>query len=176
MPAKVGQKKTTARALHDVAVCFPRREGRCALATALSSYKFLIVYGVLLSMVKVVLLVYGGGSCMSQAIYFLMDVAILLGMSKVMIRTRYGRGHFKQAPHTAAVACTSVCKRDEQIDRYPGVQTRYVYRCPAMDCMPIRTATREILDRWIDRQSEQSCMCIYKCEDMQTFYRSGHRY
>lgn len=26
---------------------------------------------------------------MSQAIYFLMDVAILLGMSKVMIRTRY---------------------------------------------------------------------------------------
>ncbi|PHJ21592.1 e1-e2 atpase subfamily protein [Cystoisospora suis] len=78
----------TATSLNPTAVADLLKEGRCALATALSSYKFLIVYGVLLSMVKVILLIYGGGSCMSQAIYFLMDVAILLGMSKVMIRTR----------------------------------------------------------------------------------------
>ena len=66
----------------------PIREGRCSLATSLAAYKFMVLYGVLLSLAKVVLLVIAGGSCMSQVLYLTIDVGVLLGISNLMVLAR----------------------------------------------------------------------------------------
>ena len=64
------------------------REGRCSLATSLAAYKFMVLYGVLLSVAKMLLLVAAGGSCMSQALYLTIDVGVLLGVSNLMMLAR----------------------------------------------------------------------------------------
>lgn len=64
------------------------REGRCSLATSLAAYKFMVLYGVLLSMAKMILLVAAGGSCMSQVLYLTIDVGVLLGISNLMVLAR----------------------------------------------------------------------------------------
>ncbi|CBZ51070.1 cDNA FLJ39191 fis, clone OCBBF2004669, highly similar to Homo sapiens ATPase type 13A4 (ATP13A4), mRNA,related [Neospora caninum Liverpool] len=98
----------TASSLQPTAAADLLKEGRCSLATALSAYKFLVVYGVLLSFVKTVLLICGGGSCMSQAIYFLMDVAILLGLSKVMVRARPKESLRIRSPTSSLLGPTTI--------------------------------------------------------------------
>ncbi|KEP60227.1 UNVERIFIED_CONTAM: E1-E2 ATPase subfamily protein [Hammondia hammondi] len=98
----------TATSLQPTAAADLLKEGRCSLATALSAYKFLVVYGVLLSFVKTVLLIFGGGSCMSQAIYFLMDVAILLGLSKVMVLARPKESLRIRSPTSSLLGPTTI--------------------------------------------------------------------
>ncbi|KYF45193.1 E1-E2 ATPase subfamily protein [Toxoplasma gondii ARI] len=98
----------TATSLQPTAAADLLKEGRCSLATALSAYKFLVVYGVLLSFVKSVLLIFGGGSCMSQAIYFLMDVAILLGLSKVMVLARPKESLRIRSPTSSLLGPTTI--------------------------------------------------------------------
>lgn len=48
----------------------------------------MVLYGVLLSMAKMILLVAAGGSCMSQVLYLTIDVGVLLGISNLMVLAR----------------------------------------------------------------------------------------
>ncbi|OEH76678.1 p-type cation-transporting protein [Cyclospora cayetanensis] len=78
----------TATSMRPSAVISLLKEGRCSLATSLAAYKFMVLYGLLLSMAKVVLLVAAGGSCMSQVLYLTVDVGVLLGISNLMVLAR----------------------------------------------------------------------------------------
>ena len=58
------------------------REGRCALANSFSSYKFLILYGQIFALVKVLGQVYG---CLISALgYFVIDGAMVIGFSSAI--------------------------------------------------------------------------------------------
>ncbi|CDJ43853.1 hypothetical protein ETH_00012005, partial [Eimeria tenella] len=78
----------TSTSMRPSAVISLLKEGRCSLATSLAAYKFMVLYGLLLSLAKVVLLVAAGGACMSQALYLTVDVGVLLGISNLMVLAR----------------------------------------------------------------------------------------